>query len=165
MTTTVSISQPYRVLVYSGTDNRITAPLTKRRLFQPVFKSFKSRCPKDIHQFVFKHIRDLNDEEIHFHSQSAIGSTLPGSQSRLIQQQHKSTEKFQSYVGRSLLNTLGPVGVTGFYLFIVLEYLSRPSVNAINSSRLIDGKGVCILYLLHFQRLRVGVGQVWACRG
>lgn len=36
--------------------------------------------------------------------------------------QEESTYKFQRYIRRSLLNTLGPVAVTGFYFFICLVH-------------------------------------------
>ncbi|KAK2595695.1 hypothetical protein N8I77_013720 [Diaporthe amygdali] len=60
----------------------------------------------------------------------------------LVRQQEEPTYKFQRHIRRSLLNTLGPVAVTGFYLFIALEYLRRPSVNNISPSRVLSGKGV-----------------------
>lgn len=66
----------------------------------------------------------------------------------LVHQQQKPTYKFQRHIRRSLLNTLGPVAVTGFYLFIVLEYLSRPSLNNISPSRVIDGKGVFYAFFI-----------------
>lgn len=40
------------------------------------------------------------------------------------------------------MNTLGPVAVTGFYFFIAIEFLRRPSVNHISPSRVLSGKGV-----------------------
>lgn len=64
------------------------------------------------------------------------------SQSILSHHQEKPTHKFKRYIGRSLLNTLGPVAVTGFYFFIATEFLSRPSVNNISPSRVLSGKGV-----------------------
>lgn len=67
---------------------------------------------------------------------------VPESQSILSHRQEEYPRKFQRYIGRSLLNTLGPVAVTGFYFFIVLEFLSRPSVNNIGPSRILRGKGV-----------------------
>ncbi|KAI3397721.1 hypothetical protein diail_10490 [Diaporthe ilicicola] len=67
---------------------------------------------------------------------------MPESQSMLVYQQKEPTYKFQRHIGRSLLNTLGPVAVSGFYLFIALEYLRRPSVNNISPSRVLSGKGV-----------------------
>lgn len=46
------------------------------------------------------------------------------------------------------MNTLGPVAVTGFYFFIALEYLSRPSVNDISPSRILSGKGVFYAFFI-----------------
>lgn len=67
---------------------------------------------------------------------------VPESQSILSHQQEDPPYKLQRYIGRSLLNTLGPVAVTGFYFFIALEFLSRPSANNISPSRLLSGKEV-----------------------
>lgn len=66
----------------------------------------------------------------------------------LADQQGGSTYKFQRYIRRSLLNTLGPVAVTGFYFFICVEYLSRPSVNNISPSRVLSGKGVFYAFFI-----------------
>lgn len=84
----------------------------------------------------------LNDGDTHLHRQGTIGSMVPESQSILSHHQEEPTLKFKRYIGRSLLNTLGPVAVTGFYFFIVIEFLSRPSVNNISPSRILRGKGV-----------------------
>lgn len=46
------------------------------------------------------------------------------------------------------MNTLGPVLVTSFYLFIVGVYLVRPSVNDVAPAYLINARGVFYIWLI-----------------
>jgi hypothetical protein len=60
----------------------------------------------------------------------------------------RSRFRTRRYIARAILNTLGPAAVTGFYVFIVVEYLWRPSVNNIIPWRPFDAKAVFFAWLI-----------------
>ena len=59
-----------------------------------------------------------------------------------------STYTLKRYILRSILNTLGPILVIAAYLFIVLVYLRRPSVNDVVPYYPFDPKGVFFAWLI-----------------
>ncbi len=56
--------------------------------------------------------------------------------------------KFERHVARSTANTLGPLFVLAYFLFIVYEYLSRPAVNGVAPERPLDAKAVFFFWVL-----------------
>lgn len=59
-----------------------------------------------------------------------------------------SSYRFERYVARSTLNTLGPALVTAFYLFIVGVYLLRPGLNDVVPTYPIDARGIFFAWLI-----------------
>jgi hypothetical protein len=55
---------------------------------------------------------------------------------------------FKRYLGRALLNTLGPLSVVSLYLFIIFEYFLHPASDDVVPPRIIDGKTIFYTWLI-----------------
>lgn len=88
-----------------------------------------------------------HEDPLEFTTKHRVLRSRDSSQVRLISTP-ASTYTLKRYILRSILNTLGPILVIAVYLFIVLVYLRRPSVNDVVPFFPIDPKGVFFMWLI-----------------